>query len=329
MDFSLQDDPCEFAGCQRLDFRPFRCAKCAGTFCLDHRAANGHNCPAQFHVYRGRADFELYGPSAPALYRRAETHATAYRMSEIPAVPPRLSGVSEDGGRHRRESRLRLFGDLCQAHVKPKRPDEAILYWLSPSKDAPPPAVAALARRVAIMKLKSAAKGDKEVRARDRRYVEVIVDGTIIPSLWGGQAEGGRVKVCLEYDEAFPPPLPPSLSISRSVDGSAAATWADGSRTVAWNCENFACRLLERRHSSSRVIRAVNLSRSKIDEDGLSATLCVLDPSLVWDISDIGEGDRIALAIMQTSHAVHETYGVPPTPRQHVTRVVTTRASAL
>eukprot|EP01069_Polyplicarium_translucidae_P004553 Polyplicarium_translucidae@DN2602_c1_g1_i4.p5 len=77
MDFSLQDDPCEFAGCQRLDFRPFRCAKCAGTFCLDHRAANGHNCPAQFHVYRGRADFELYGPSAPALYRRAETHATA------------------------------------------------------------------------------------------------------------------------------------------------------------------------------------------------------------------------------------------------------------
>lgn len=36
---------CQFAYCGQLDFLPFRCASCQGTFCLDHRSETAHKCP--------------------------------------------------------------------------------------------------------------------------------------------------------------------------------------------------------------------------------------------------------------------------------------------
>lgn len=35
---------CQFAYCNQLDFLPFRCESCGGTFCLDHRTENAHRC---------------------------------------------------------------------------------------------------------------------------------------------------------------------------------------------------------------------------------------------------------------------------------------------
>lgn len=35
---------CQYAYCNQLDFLPFRCESCRGTFCLDHRSETGHKC---------------------------------------------------------------------------------------------------------------------------------------------------------------------------------------------------------------------------------------------------------------------------------------------
>ncbi|PYH47227.1 AN1-type zinc finger protein [Aspergillus saccharolyticus JOP 1030-1] len=36
---------CDLSYCHQLDFLPFRCASCNGTFCLDHRSETAHKCP--------------------------------------------------------------------------------------------------------------------------------------------------------------------------------------------------------------------------------------------------------------------------------------------
>ena len=35
---------CSFTECKQHDFLPFKCECCSGTFCLDHRTSESHNC---------------------------------------------------------------------------------------------------------------------------------------------------------------------------------------------------------------------------------------------------------------------------------------------
>lgn len=44
-DATLIGQHCQFTYCNQLDFLPFRCESCRGTFCLDHRSETGHKCP--------------------------------------------------------------------------------------------------------------------------------------------------------------------------------------------------------------------------------------------------------------------------------------------
>lgn len=44
-DPSLLGEHCQYTYCNQLDFLPFRCESCRGTFCLDHRSETGHKCP--------------------------------------------------------------------------------------------------------------------------------------------------------------------------------------------------------------------------------------------------------------------------------------------
>lgn len=38
---------CSVPSCRQQDFLPFRCAACGGTYCLEHRNHNAHQCPAR------------------------------------------------------------------------------------------------------------------------------------------------------------------------------------------------------------------------------------------------------------------------------------------
>jgi predicted nucleic acid binding AN1-type Zn finger protein len=44
-DATLIGKHCQFSYCNQLDFLPFRCESCKGTFCLDHRTETSHQCP--------------------------------------------------------------------------------------------------------------------------------------------------------------------------------------------------------------------------------------------------------------------------------------------
>jgi AN1-type zinc finger protein 1 len=45
---------CQLAYCHVLDFLPFRCDSCHGTFCLDHRSETAHKCPKAGEWARNR-----------------------------------------------------------------------------------------------------------------------------------------------------------------------------------------------------------------------------------------------------------------------------------
>ncbi|KZZ89009.1 zinc finger protein [Ascosphaera apis ARSEF 7405] len=55
---------CEFEYCRQLDFLPFRCESCSGTFCLDHRTETAHHCPHAGEWAKTRHQRELGTPSA-------------------------------------------------------------------------------------------------------------------------------------------------------------------------------------------------------------------------------------------------------------------------
>ncbi|EWC47219.1 hypothetical protein DRE_03338 [Drechslerella stenobrocha 248] len=38
---------CDLPSCHQLDFLPFKCGSCEGTFCLDHRTETAHVCPKE------------------------------------------------------------------------------------------------------------------------------------------------------------------------------------------------------------------------------------------------------------------------------------------
>ncbi|GES66600.1 AN1 zinc finger protein [Aspergillus terreus] len=46
---------CQFEYCHQLDFLPFRCESCRGTFCLDHRTETAHRCPCAGEWARRRS----------------------------------------------------------------------------------------------------------------------------------------------------------------------------------------------------------------------------------------------------------------------------------
>lgn len=46
---------CQLQYCHQLDFLPFKCGSCHGTFCLDHRSETAHKCPKEGAWARARS----------------------------------------------------------------------------------------------------------------------------------------------------------------------------------------------------------------------------------------------------------------------------------
>ncbi|KAI9828473.1 MAG: hypothetical protein M1826_006010 [Phylliscum demangeonii] len=67
---------CQTAYCHRLDFLPFRCESCRGTFCLDHRTETAHDCP-HLGAWAARRARQQAGGGASAGSGSGSTTATA------------------------------------------------------------------------------------------------------------------------------------------------------------------------------------------------------------------------------------------------------------
>ncbi|CAK1363933.1 AN1-type zinc finger protein 1 [Cercospora beticola] len=67
---------CQAEHCRQLDFLPFKCQSCNGTFCLDHRTEDGHAC-AQKGAF-GRRNLEAFR-NAPAPNKLKDVDLDTYK----------------------------------------------------------------------------------------------------------------------------------------------------------------------------------------------------------------------------------------------------------
>ncbi|CZS93213.1 hypothetical protein WAI453_000900 [Rhynchosporium graminicola] len=65
-DPTLIGSHCQYTYCNQLDFLPFRCESCRGTFCLDHRSESSHVCPKAGEWAARRRRANLSTPSLGA-----------------------------------------------------------------------------------------------------------------------------------------------------------------------------------------------------------------------------------------------------------------------
>lgn len=72
---------CQYNYCNQLDFLPFRCESCKGTYCLDHRTETAHKC--------------AHAGEWAAAARRKATGAAGNNSSLSPSLSP--SGTSGNG----------------------------------------------------------------------------------------------------------------------------------------------------------------------------------------------------------------------------------------
>ena len=62
-DPTLIGSHCQYSYCNQLDFLPFRCESCRGTFCLDHRTESGHGCAKAGEWARRKKRAQMSTPS--------------------------------------------------------------------------------------------------------------------------------------------------------------------------------------------------------------------------------------------------------------------------
>lgn len=90
---------CQYEFCRQLDFLPFRCESCRGTFCLEHRTETAHNCSHAGEWARRRRENNTGGSNAsdgigkttkPTVYNSDQcahlTCKTLINTSKSPAV---------------------------------------------------------------------------------------------------------------------------------------------------------------------------------------------------------------------------------------------------
>ncbi|TVY67413.1 AN1-type zinc finger protein [Lachnellula suecica] len=196
---------CQYTYCNQLDFLPFRCESCRGTFCLDHRSETGHKCPKAGEWAAKRRRANLSTPSLGAGKSMAEI--------EKPCADPKCKTIigtslstSVHCGTCNRDYCLkhRLKEDHDCKNLVPigarigrfaGQPDMAkaafgrLKAWGASQKASmserllpKPKPTSAAARLVAVNKLKKSAKGDAKLPPEKRVYIYVDAEAATITS---------------------------------------------------------------------------------------------------------------------------------------------------
>ena len=195
---------CQYTYCNQLDFLPFRCESCKGTYCLDHRTESGHKCPraGEWAAARRKAaalNSTSNNPSAgkPTILNATQCshpscktyintlssvgvgcptcnrqYCLKHRLKEdhscstlVPLGARQSSGPTQADKAKSALGRLRLWGKEKQAAVLPK----------------PKPSTAA-SRVLAVNALKRTAKGDAKVPLEKRLYLNVEAEANTTTS---------------------------------------------------------------------------------------------------------------------------------------------------
>lgn len=147
---------CHF--CHRLDFLPFHCEFCNGTFCSAHRTLDIHNCTGrpQKKTSVSGGNSQIYdGPTAASLFPDRTKHQKSLdALLEKGPIKPRANSTPL--------MKLTKFLHLQRLKRESKKKPLSIFGKLSAKTPSP---------TVEVAKIKKTAKGPNSVNASDRVYV--------------------------------------------------------------------------------------------------------------------------------------------------------------
>ncbi|PQE30512.1 hypothetical protein CJF32_00010880 [Rutstroemia sp. NJR-2017a WRK4] len=197
---------CQYEYCNQLDFLPFRCESCRGTFCLDHRTETGHQCsrPGEWAARRrlanqskhslgeGKMIAEVEKPCAsPACKTTIGTSlSTAVHCSTCNRDYCLKHRLREDhdcknlipiGARAGRFSEQQTNAKLALGKLKAWGAAQKAKVASTRVLPAPKPSSAA-ARLVAVNQLKKTAKGDVKLPPEKRVYINVDAEAATTTS---------------------------------------------------------------------------------------------------------------------------------------------------
>ncbi|KAF6737666.1 AN1-type zinc finger protein 1 [Oryzias melastigma] len=160
---------CQVESCNLKDFLPFVCDSCRGVYCLEHRSREAHVCPEKpvtkelptvggsksypcsFEDCKGKELLEVICPQCEKHFCLAHRHQDDHKCEKLEVQKPRMAATKE----------------LVQKIVESKD--------TSKSKGRRGAKNAATAAKVALMKLKLHATGDKGLPQTERTYFQVYL----------------------------------------------------------------------------------------------------------------------------------------------------------
>ncbi|XP_028288881.1 AN1-type zinc finger protein 1 [Parambassis ranga] len=160
---------CKIDSCNLKDFLPFVCDSCSGVFCLEHRSREAHSCtevsvkresrtaggstsyPCSFKDCKGKELLPVICPQCEKHFCLVHRHQDDHKCEKLEVQKPRMAATKE----------------LVQKIVESKDG--------SKSKGRRGAKNSATAAKVALMKLKLHAAGDKGLPQTERTYFQVYL----------------------------------------------------------------------------------------------------------------------------------------------------------
>ncbi|XP_076017254.1 AN1-type zinc finger protein 1 [Genypterus blacodes] len=160
---------CQIDSCHQKDFLPFVCDLCSGVFCIEHRSRESHSCseepvkrevltsggstchPCSFQDCRGKEVLPVTCPHCEKHFCLAHRHQDDHKCEKLEIPKPRMAATKE----------------LVQKIVESKQGTKA--------KGRRGAKNSATAAKVALMKLKLHAAGDKGLPQTERTYLQVYL----------------------------------------------------------------------------------------------------------------------------------------------------------
>jgi len=199
---------CQYSYCNQLDFLPFRCESCRGTYCLDHRTETAHKCAhaGKWAAARRKA---ANGASASATANGGRTLQSMPTPCSHPACKTQINTHNSVGVgcptcnreyclKHRLKEdhlcatlppigarQISIANAQAQSMEKAKSALTRLRVWGKEKQAAitpkPKPSTAA-SRMVALNNLKKTAKGDEKVPLEKRVYLYVEAEASTTTS---------------------------------------------------------------------------------------------------------------------------------------------------
>ncbi|KAL6097711.1 zfand1 [Pungitius sinensis] len=161
---------CQIDSCCQKDFLPFVCELCSGVFCLEHRSRDAHSCseepvkrasqnavggstsfPCSFQDCKGKELLPVICSQCGKHFCLAHRHQDDHKCEKLEVQKPRMAATKE----------------LVQKIVESKD--------ISKNKGRRGGKNSATAAKVALMKLKLHAAGDKGLPQTERTYFQVYL----------------------------------------------------------------------------------------------------------------------------------------------------------